>query len=118
VTGNWGCNSCDQRWTGLGLCHCKTCHLTFTGYLAFDKHRAQDRCVNVETAISRNGKPVFEVHHTTLGKRVALWNAPDSKARNAERVAKLKGEEKKAKFGEQLVGLDWFGESAESADGS
>lgn len=33
------CGTCGARWGGLNTCHCCSCHLTFTGLTAFDKHR-------------------------------------------------------------------------------
>ena len=33
------CPTCGARWAGLNTNHCTSCHNTFTGIAAFDKHR-------------------------------------------------------------------------------
>lgn len=38
------CQSCPKRWGGLNTGHCKTCHETFSGITAFDKHRVNGKC--------------------------------------------------------------------------
>lgn len=38
------CSACGMSWTGVLICHCATCHLTFTSVHWFDKHRYRRRC--------------------------------------------------------------------------
>ena len=33
------CGKCDKRWSGYNTSHCSSCHETFTGLSAFDRHR-------------------------------------------------------------------------------
>jgi len=33
------CSRCGFRGRGISLCHCPTCHLTFTSITGFDDHR-------------------------------------------------------------------------------
>lgn len=42
VVGN--CIQCGTYWRGALICHCATCHLTFTSVGPFDEHRYQGRC--------------------------------------------------------------------------
>lgn len=37
------CN-CGVRWTGGAICHCASCHLTFTAVGGFDVHRVNGKC--------------------------------------------------------------------------
>lgn len=39
-----GACRCGARWFGLSICHCATCHLTFTTVTGFDVHRFRNRC--------------------------------------------------------------------------
>lgn len=36
---------CGRTWSGTSRAHCSGCHLTFTGLVAFEKHRKQFECV-------------------------------------------------------------------------
>jgi hypothetical protein len=38
------CGGCEQRWTGVNVCHCAACHRTFTGVSGFDTHRRGGAC--------------------------------------------------------------------------
>lgn len=44
----FGCH-CDARWGGLLASHCSACHNTFSGIIAFDKHRLRGKCVDPES---------------------------------------------------------------------
>lgn len=35
------CGGCDTVWFGQGICHCATCHETFSTIQHFDAHRSQ-----------------------------------------------------------------------------
>lgn len=39
-----GCR-CGAHWSGLSAAHCASCHVTFTGVTAFDRHRRAGRCL-------------------------------------------------------------------------
>lgn len=39
------CGGCTNRWTGLSVCHCATCHVTFTSLTAFERHRRHGQCI-------------------------------------------------------------------------
>jgi hypothetical protein len=38
------CTRCGAEWFGFDICHCASCHLTFTSIRPFDRHRVQGRC--------------------------------------------------------------------------
>lgn len=40
MSGPNSCGKCPARWHGQAMCHCRSCHLTFSGVTAFDMHRA------------------------------------------------------------------------------
>ncbi len=40
------CRKCNEKWTGLRVCHCTGCHRTFGGVDAFDRHRLSFKCVD------------------------------------------------------------------------
>lgn len=52
---------CGTGWTGTGICHCRTCHLTFTSIGPFDEHRtgAADsrRCMTRDELRERGMEP-------------------------------------------------------------
>jgi hypothetical protein len=33
------CGGCNKRWTGFKMCHCASCHETFSTEHNFDRHR-------------------------------------------------------------------------------
>ena len=37
--GKGHCSTCGAEWFGFKICHCSTCHLTFTAVGGFDFHR-------------------------------------------------------------------------------
>lgn len=41
----FGCGRCPARWGGKKQTHCGSCHETFSGIWAFDKHRSSGMCV-------------------------------------------------------------------------
>lgn len=38
-SGKGHCTRCGAEWFGSKICHCSTCHLTFTAVGGFDEHR-------------------------------------------------------------------------------
>lgn len=50
------CPRCAAKWTGQNTCHCAACHITFSGYTAFDVHRSgshargERHCLTMEKA--------------------------------------------------------------------
>lgn len=42
---SWIKCDCGAQWTGLAVAHCPTCHCTFSGISAFDRHRRDDKCI-------------------------------------------------------------------------
>lgn len=55
------CGGCSARWTGEDICHCATCHLTFTSVGPFDAHRdhstADGRCRTEDELCTRGLEP-------------------------------------------------------------
>jgi hypothetical protein len=43
------CAGCGASWTGYTVCHCCSCHLTFTSESAFNAHRARGRCCDPQS---------------------------------------------------------------------
>lgn len=73
------CGGCGASWFGTTICHCGSCHLTFSGIGLFDKHRSQygDRgaCLDPATltiqAGPNTGQPLM--HH-----RDSMWRGPET----------------------------------------
>jgi hypothetical protein len=79
------CGGCDASWTGTSICHCGSCHRSFSGIGLFDKHRSQygerGACVDPATLTGRDtGQPLM--HH-----RDGMWRGPET---TDEGKAKLK----------------------------
>lgn len=60
------CPRCPGRWSGANTCHCSVCHITFSGYTAFDKHRAGSHakgryCLDPEAELDEEGEKVFRL---------------------------------------------------------
>ena len=57
------CSSCGARWQGEAICHCTTCHMTFTAIGGFDAHRYGShehdtrRCYNPDQMKARGYEP-------------------------------------------------------------
>jgi hypothetical protein len=43
------CGGCGASWTGYTVCHCCSCHLSFTSESAFVAHRHRGRCRDPQT---------------------------------------------------------------------
>lgn len=39
------CKGCTNRWTGMKMAHCPSCHETFSTPANFDRHRKNGKCV-------------------------------------------------------------------------
>ena len=81
----YGCGRCDNRWGGLNTAHCgaRNCHQTFTGIVAFDKHRAGSHaagtrhCVDPATLRDKHGQPVL----VDAGRGYPCWGLPSDDER-------------------------------------
>lgn len=52
------CPRCQGRWSGLNTSHCTSCHQTFTGIAAFDRHRTGSHSESGEKFIDKaTGEP-------------------------------------------------------------
>ncbi len=51
------CVKCGYKGRGFSLCHCPTCHLTFTAIGGFDDHRTAGRCRNEDEIRARGFEP-------------------------------------------------------------
>jgi hypothetical protein len=51
------CAICGTEWQGFRICHCATCHLTFTAVGGFDAHRAHGRCANPDQLRAKGYEP-------------------------------------------------------------
>lgn len=74
------CAKCPSRWNGLNTAHCSSCHLTFTGVTAFDKHRtgspANRICLppeKVGLVLSDRSYPCYGAP----GPETDFWEQPD-----------------------------------------
>ncbi|TWS23186.1 hypothetical protein FK268_12770 [Tsukamurella sputi] len=69
---SWITCDCGAQWTGLVTCHCPTCHCTFSGITAFDRHRVDEQCVTpgLRGLIPRWKRPGF-----------VAWSFPGSRDR-------------------------------------
>ena len=55
--GYGACAVCGTEWTGTRICHCGTCHLTFTAVGSFDAHRSRGHCLTTDELRSRGYQP-------------------------------------------------------------
>ncbi len=58
--------ACGTGWTGLSVCHCAACHLTFTAVGSFDEHRTGPtdtrRCMTRDELRRRGMEPNANGH--------------------------------------------------------
>lgn len=75
----FGC-SCGARWDGENICHCASCHATFSSVTYFDLHRVgpweRRACLTpleMATLTRKNGQPLFsqKQHAGAL-----VWHGP------------------------------------------
>lgn len=69
------CPRCPVRWSGANTGHCGACHRTFTGVIAFDKHRVRGKCVNPETILNQKGERVLAL----TSRAYLCWGAAGDK---------------------------------------
>lgn len=50
------CSGCANTWTGALVCHCASCHRTFTGIRAFDIHRTGGICNDPSQVLTKTGE--------------------------------------------------------------
>ncbi len=67
-----GCGECHTCWRGRLICHCATCHLTFTSVGPFDEHRYHGRC-RTEAELTERGLAPNAAGH---------WRRPMPASRN------------------------------------
>lgn len=48
---------CGATWTGGKICHCATCHLTFTSVNGFDGHRRNGHCLSESDLRAKGYEP-------------------------------------------------------------
>lgn len=68
----FGCSTCAARWGGQLTCHCTGCHQTFTGLVAFDKHRNKYKCLDPQSVglvLSNRAYPCWGV----AGDKPEFW---------------------------------------------
>jgi hypothetical protein len=79
------CGGCPATWSGIGKCHCSTCHRTFSALSGFDLHRSRrgphGSCVDPATLLTGTGAAV-------LIERDSVWSAP---AMDADTMARVVG---------------------------
>ena len=39
------CSGCDSTWTGLKICHCAGCHISYSVEKWFVKHQVRGKCL-------------------------------------------------------------------------
>jgi hypothetical protein len=66
---------CGKSWTGTARCHCGSCHETFTGLSAFEKHRVT---VNQSQALRECAPPASV---GLVQNDHGYWGSPDSDTR-------------------------------------
>jgi hypothetical protein len=107
VTGNWGCDLCGKRWSGLAIAHCSGCCWTFNNSTALDAHQPRGRCVDPRTApqpakTNRGAvKPLFLINDGVA----SLFAEAPPRVRQDALV-------KAAKTWEQLECIEWFEEAS------
>ncbi len=80
-----GCPRCPNRWTGHNTAHCPTCHQTFTGITAFDRHRTGSHTTGrtclppTQAGLADAGRNYPCWGHPTTDKR---WNRKKSQPQN------------------------------------
>lgn len=57
VDGYATCGGCTTVWVGHLICHCATCHLTFTAVGGFDLHRRGGACHTPDQLRARGLEP-------------------------------------------------------------
>lgn len=69
------CAKCTNRWSGANTAHCATCHNTFTGVAAFDKHRQNGKCAHpAEVNLTLNPTRAYPCWGTTTTDEPDLPN--------------------------------------------
>ncbi len=63
------CPSCTRRWGGLRAAHCPSCHVTFSGVSAFDRHQRGGRCLNPASMGLVNSGEIW----TYPGPNTEIW---------------------------------------------
>lgn len=69
----YGCGRCDNRWGGLNTAHCgaENCHRTFTGIVAFDKHRAGSHAAGTRHCVDPQTVGLVDA-----GRAYPCWGLP------------------------------------------
>lgn len=63
------CPGCLSVWSGRGVCHCRSCHQTFTEVEWFDQHKAvRDGCCWNPAELRSGGRPLIFVE--------GMWSGP------------------------------------------